>query len=150
MNCNIIELDISESDVKTIEDKFKLSDIVYFTGGNSFFLIDHIKRKRIDEILKNFLLEDKLYIGESGGAIICAKDLSYIEKMDEIPKNYSQKNKLGLGLIDFFVLPHYKCEPFVEVADEISKSFKHLDLYKINNSQAIIVENEEIKIVKVD
>ncbi|UTC64502.1 type I restriction-modification system subunit M [Treponema sp. OMZ 788] len=79
--------------------------------------------------------------GESGGAIICAPELTYIKKMDEVPDNFSQKDYSGLNLIDFYVLPHYLCAPFKKCSQEILASNPDLNICAINNSQAILINN---------
>lgn len=149
MNANIIEVEISTTSTKEIEKAFEKADILYFTGGNTFFLIDWIKKTGVDNLIERHLKAGKLYVGESGGAIICAKELSYIKPMDEVPENYSQKDYSGLGLVDFYVVPHYLCEPFTESSKEIIEKFAELNLAAITNSQAILVQNEKRTILKV-
>ena len=92
-------------------------DVIYFTGGNSFFLMDQLRKTGTDELLKKELEKGKLMIGESAGAIICAPTIQYIEQMDEKPEDYSQEDDAGLDLIDFYVLPHYLTAPFKKVTE---------------------------------
>ncbi|WP_370448823.1 hypothetical protein [Lactobacillus sp. ESL0263] len=48
----------------------------------------------------------------------------------------------------FYTLPHYKEEPFVELDDEVLAVYKDkLNLVPINNSQVIIVNDKDYKIV---
>lgn len=120
---------------------FEAADIIYFTGGNSFFLIDRLRKTGTDKLLKEQLEHGKLFIGESAGAVVCAPDISYIEKMDPIPKDYSQNDYAGLNLIDFYILPHYLTAPFKKVTAEIMQSFPNIELCAINNAQAVIVKD---------
>ncbi|MDO5095676.1 MAG: Type 1 glutamine amidotransferase-like domain-containing protein [Peptostreptococcaceae bacterium] len=76
MNANIIEVEISTTSVKEIEKVFEKADILYFTGGNTFFLIDWLRKTGTDQLIKKHLANGKLYVGESGGAIVCASELS--------------------------------------------------------------------------
>lgn len=149
MGAVITELEISTASGDEIENAFTKADILYFTGGNTFFLVDWIKKTGVDNLIERHLKAGKLYVGESGGAIICAKELSYIKPMDEVPENYSQKDYSGLGLVDFYVVPHYLCEPFTESSKEIIEKFAELNLAAITNSQAILVQNEKRTILKV-
>lgn len=82
-------------------------------------------------------------MGESGGAIVCAKELSYIKPMDEVPEDFSQKDYSGLNLIDFYVVPHYLCPPFEKCSQQILDEYPNLNICALNNSQAILVENGE-------
>lgn len=137
----ITEIDISSEDVSKIKEVFEAADIIYFTGGNSFFLIDQLRKTGTDKLLKEQLEHGKLFIGESAGAVVCAPDISYIEKMDPVPKDYSQNDYAGLNLIDFYILPHYLTAPFKKVTAEIMQSFPNIELCAINNAQAVIVKD---------
>ena len=88
----VTEIDISTETYSTIRSVFEDADIIYFTGGNSFFLMDQLRKTGTDELLKKELANGKLMIGESAGAIICASTIQYIEQMDEKPDDYSQKD----------------------------------------------------------
>ena len=92
----VTEIDISTEAYSTIQSVFEDADVIYFTGGNSFFLIDQLRKTGTDELLKKELAKEKLMIGESAGAIICAPSIQYIEQMDEKPEDYSQEDDAGL------------------------------------------------------
>lgn len=148
MGANLIEIDISKEDFKTIEAVFEETDVIYFTGGNSFFLIDQLRKTGVDKLLKKELKKGKLMIGESAGSVICAPSISYIEIMDEKPEDYSQIDDNGLNLIDFYVLPHYLTSPFKKITATILKKFSDLKICPINNHQAIMVNGKESKIIE--
>lgn len=148
MGANLTEIDISKEDFKTIETVFEETDIIYFTGGNSFFLVDQLRKTGVDKLLKEELKKGKLMIGESAGSVICAPSISYIEIMDEKPEDYSQIDDNGLNLIDFYVLPHYLTSPFKKITATILKKFSDLKICPINNHQAIMVNGKESKIIE--
>lgn len=144
------EIDISSEEYSTIKSVFGEADIIYFTGGNSFFLIDQLRKSGVDELLKKELKNEKLMIGESAGAIICAPTITYIKQMDEKPEDYSQEDDMGLNLVDFYVLPHYLTAPFKKTTEKILTEFSNLNICPINNHQAIIVNDKSSKIICVD
>ena len=78
----VTEIDISTEAYSTIQSVFENADVIYFTGGNSFFLMDQLRKTGADGLLKKELANGKLMIGESAGAIICAPSIQYIEQMD--------------------------------------------------------------------
>ena len=146
----VTEIDISTEAYSTIQSVFEDADVIYFTGGNSFFLIDQLRKTGTDELLKKELAKGKLMIGESAGAIICAPSIQYIEQMDEKPEDYSQEDDAGLDLIDFYVLPHYLTAPFKKVTEKIMTGFSDLNLCPINNRQGIVIDGEGSKVVCKD
>lgn len=145
----LTEVDISSEAFQKIQALFEDADIIYFTGGNSFFLIDQLRKTGADKLLKQYIEKGKLFIGESAGAIVCAPTISYIEKMDPIPEDYSQSDYAGLHLIDFYILPHYLTAPLKKVTEQIMQAFPQLEICAINNSQAVIIEDEKRNIIKV-
>lgn len=147
LGTQITELDISTATYSTTKEVLENSDIIYFTGGNSFFLIDQLRKTGTDKLLKQELAKGKLMIGESAGAIVCAPTITYIEQMDKKPKNYSQEDDAGLNLIDFYVLPHYLTMPYRKASKKITADFSNLNLCPINNHQAVIVDGKDITIV---
>ena len=133
----VTEIDISTEAYSTIQSVFEEADVIYFTGGNSFFLMDQLRKTGTDGLLKKELANGKLMIGESAGAIICAPSIQYIEQMDEKPEDYSQEDDAGLDLIDFYVLPHYLTAPFKKVTEKIMTEFSDLNLCPITTIEAI-------------
>ncbi|UTC43114.1 Type 1 glutamine amidotransferase-like domain-containing protein [Treponema sp. OMZ 857] len=150
LGAELIEIEISTANASDITQVFDTADIIYFTGGNAFFLIDQLRKTGTDTLLKQQLEKGKLFIGESAGAIVCAPELSYIEKMDPIPEDYSQSDYAGLGLINFYVLPHYLTAPFKKVTADIMQSFSNIELCAINNAQALSIKDGVRKLVSVE
>ena len=150
LGASVTEIDISTEAYSTIQAVFEDADVIYFTGGNSFFLMDQLRKTETDELLKRELANGKLMIGESAGAIICAPTIQYIEQMDEKPEDYSQEDNEGLDLIDFYVLPHYLTAPFKKITERIMAEFSDLNICAINNHQAIIVNDEGSKVICKD
>ena len=150
LGASVTEIDISTEAYSTIQAVFEDADVIYFTGGNSFFLMDQLRKTETDELLKKELAKGKLMIGESAGAIICAPTIQYIEQMDEKPEDYSQEDNEGLDLIDFYVLPHYLTAPFKKITERIMAEFSDLNICAINNHQAIIVNDEGSKVICKD
>ena len=150
LGASVTEIDISTEAYSTIQAVFEDADVIYFTGGNSFFLMDQLRKTETDELLKKELANGKLMIGESAGAIICAPTIQYIEQMNEKPEDYSQEDNEGLDLIDFYVLPHYLTAPFKKITERIMAEFSDLNICAINNHQAIIVNDEGSKVICKD
>lgn len=74
----LTEIDISKEEYSTIKSVFEEADIIYFTGGNSFFLIDQLRKSGADELLKREMTNGKLMIGESaGGNYMCFNNHIY-------------------------------------------------------------------------
>ena len=68
-------LDISKTEKQKIENILENTKILYISGGNTFYLLQELKRKKILDIIKDKISNGMLYIGESAGAIITSKNI---------------------------------------------------------------------------
>ena len=80
------ELEISTASYETIKGKLEKNDCIYITGGNTFFLLQELRRTGADKLLVQAVNSGKLYIGESAGAIVAAPDIGYSAIMDKVEK----------------------------------------------------------------
>lgn len=142
------ELDVSNTPYEIVKDKIEKNDYIFVTGGNTFFLLQELRRTKVDQIIVNEVNKGKLYIGESAGAIIVSPSIEYSKAMDNMEKAPMLKDFTGLNLVDFYTVPHdgnWEFKKSVkEIIDEYSETLK---LSVINDNQAILLENHKIKIL---
>ena len=111
-------------------------DIIYVSGGNTFYLLNELRKSRAAQAIKDAVKAGKIYVGESAGAIAAAPDTKYATLMDE--NSAKMSDFTGLNLVDFCVVPHFGCEPFTQATHEIMEKFGNLyDLRPINNAEFI-------------
>jgi dipeptidase E len=120
------------------------------TGGNTFFLLQELKRTGVDKIIIEQINAGKVYIGESAGSIIMAPDIEYVMDMDDSSSAIGLEDYTALGVIPFYPLPHYTNYPFKKTVEKIiSKYESALALKPISNSQVILVRDSDIEIISV-
>ncbi|MEZ7615406.1 Type 1 glutamine amidotransferase-like domain-containing protein [Streptococcus sp. 27098_8_73] len=141
-------LDIASCDRETAQAKIFQSKIIYVSGGNTFYLLQELNKKQLLPLIKEQIRDGLVYIGESAGAIITAKDIDYNKLMDDKTVATELFDTAGLGEVNFYILPHYGEEPFTDSSQKTFEMYKNqLDLMRINNSQAVIVNDKGIKVV---
>ena len=142
-------LDISACDRETAQAKIFQSKLLYISGGNTFYLLQELKKKQLLSLIKEQIADGMVYVGESAGAIITAKDIDYNKLMDDKSVAEELSNTEGLNEVDFYVLPHLGEEPFVESAQDTLDTYSdQLNLLSLNNRQAVLVEGEEVKVLE--
>ena len=100
-------------------------------------------------MIKEQIADGMVYVGESAGAIITAKDIDYNKLMDDKGVAAELNDTEALNEVDFYVLPHLGEEPFVESAQAILDTYSdQLNLLPLNNRQAVLVEGEEVKVLE--
>ncbi len=139
------ELDVATETLEEITMTLKKNDFIYVTGGNTFFLLQELKRTGADKLILEEIAKGKLYIGESAGAVITSPNISYIQSMDSVKKATNLTNYDALNLVDFSILPHYNNVPFKEVTQKIVADYAgNSKLQPINNKEVIFVRDKEV------
>jgi dipeptidase E len=145
----IDELDISTASNDEINSKLRNNDFIYITGGNTFFLLQELKKTGADKIIIDEINKGKLYIGESAGAIVTSANIEYAKRMDDVKKAPNLTEFNGLNLVDFYVIPHYTNFPFEKTVEKIIENYSSkLDLSPISNKDAILVIDNKIDFIQ--
>lgn len=150
MGMIVDELDVSTATKAEIENKLTQNDFIYVTGGNTFFLLQELRKSGADKIMMEQINAGKLYIGESAGAMIAAPNVEFAQGMDSVKKAPDLTGFDGLSLVDFYPVPHHTNAPFKRVVEKIIEAYgSKLPLKPISNQQAICIENGEVNIKNV-
>ncbi|MBC1424153.1 peptidase E [Listeria seeligeri] len=143
----IDELDVSTASFEVIAKKIAQNDVIYVTGGNTFFLLQELKRTGADKLITAAVEAGKLYVGESAGAVITGANIRFIEAMDSINKAPDLTNYDALNLVDFCTVPHFNSVPFKKIAQKIvTANEETLKLVPISNKEAILIQNNEVTV----
>lgn len=144
----IEELEISNASAEMIKEVIRKNDIIYVSGGNTFYLLQELKRSGADQVIISEIEKGKLYIGASAGSVIMSEDIAYIDKMDDRSKAETLSDLKALGVVDFYTLPHYTDQPFKEAADAIYNDHKDkIELIPISNTQVIQVNGGQVEVL---
>lgn len=147
LGLTIDELEISTATKEEIVKKLASNDYIYVTGGNSFFLLQEVKKSGADKIIIDQVNAGKLYIGESAGAMITSPNIEYAGAMDSVKKAPGLKDFDSLGLVDFYPVPHHTNFPFKKAVDKIIAQYSSmLPLKPINNKEAILVDSNGVRV----
>lgn len=131
-------LNIDQESYETIENTLNKNDYIFVSGGNTFYLLQELKRSNVDQLLIKLINRGKLYIGSSAGAMVIGPELDYIKSLDDYSKAPDLIDTKGLGIINISILPHFGEEPFSELTKEIFINFhQKLVLAPMNNKQFI-------------
>ena len=141
--------DISVFSEETVKEKISETKIIFVSGGNTFYLLQELKKKNLIPYLREKIENGLLYIGESAGSVITAPNIEYADIVDDKALATELNDYTGLNLVDFYVVPHFEEEPFVESSRKVVELYKDkLDLKVINNKEVVLVENDEFRIRK--
>jgi len=141
------ELEITQCSKNEIEEVLTNCDCIYVSGGNTFFLMQELRRTSADRYITEQVEKGKLYIGESAGAMILAPNIEYAKDMDDhLVLTPGFTDFRGLGIVSFYPVVHFDSFPFEEAARRVVHKNSHLPLKIITNRQAIAVVGDSVVI----
>ena len=147
MGLLVDELEISTATTLEITSKIQNNDFIYVTGGNTFFLLQELRKTGADKNIETQIMAGKLYIGESAGSMVLAPNIEYIKDMDNPAIASELKSFDALNIIDFYPLPHKDCFPFKKTVEKIILEYQSaLPLVPFSNSQAIMIDGDSVKV----
>jgi len=93
-----------------LENKAFESDIIHLAGGNTFYFLYQLKKKRLINKLKDFYKNGGHIHGVSAGAIILSQtiDMASLPDFDRDENEINLNDWSGLKINDFHFFPHFK------------------------------------------
>lgn len=107
-------------------------DIMYMMGGNTFYLLDIIRRTHFDIDIKKFINSGKIYIGSSAGSEILGNSIDVALGYDD--NNVNMIDFTGLRIVDGLIIPH--CNRKEEFVNKLKNETKE-KLYLLYDGDGI-------------
>lgn len=115
-------------------------DIIYSAGGNTFVILDSIKKKGYDTLIREMIKKGKIYLGVSAGTIFLQKNIEIAGIGKNGDPNYIGLEDLdGLEVIQFEIFPHYERKNEGEI-EEYEKN-KGLEVQRLKDGECIVIDN---------
>ena len=137
---NFVEYDLDE-DVSGIglDDV----DVVYVEGGNTFYLLDRIRKTGFEEKIRELIEDGAVYVGVSAGSILAGPDIGIALPADT--NDVGLTDFSGLGFTDKVICPHYNRKE-----EDIAAKFEGENDYsvvRLNDGQALLVDGDGVGVV---
>ncbi|MDR0733953.1 MAG: Type 1 glutamine amidotransferase-like domain-containing protein [Dysgonamonadaceae bacterium] len=153
---DVLEITDPSLDQDEIKKRLTKADFIYVGGGNTFFLLQELKRNGTDKLIIEQIKNGKLYIGCSAGSIIAAKNIEYVSIMDPIePAPELNGDYSAFGVVDFYIVPHLITNSWVPSSYEesatktIEKYFSTLKLIPVTDNQVVTVKNGKVETLTI-
>ncbi len=144
---SVVIADLKE-DPTELKKKIESVDVIDVLGGDINYLLDWAKKSKLDTYLGDVLNKGVVYVGTSAGSGLINPDigLTWWEpdwKLDHI----------GLGLVDFIVVPHQNENDKQKNIEQLTKRREHLQtiinfpwrIYLVQDGQAIKVIDDTVE-----
>ena len=129
---------------ESISERVAEAGMLWVVGGNTFLLRKAMRKSGLDQWLQGRIDDEHfIYAGYSAGACVLSRSLKGIHLADE-PEAQSVGYESpviweGLGVIDYYVVPHYQCNHF-----ESEKMEAVVDYYRKNDLPYRAISDGEV------
>lgn len=146
MGFTVIDYDIKGKNIKTLKEDLSNFHIIFVAGGNSFYLLNEMKKSGFHILIKELLDKGIVYVGSSAGSAVMGPDLNYLIKIDRPEQVPELLDYAALGLVNERIIPHYGREKYRAIHDELNKTWEN-KILPLSDEQALRVNGDNIEVV---
>lgn len=126
-------------DAEIEKQKILSSNILVITGGNTFKLLNHLRKSGLEETVKEFWQKGGVVLsGFSAGAIVLSPSIETAKTGAGDADELGISDLTGLGIVNFEIWPHY--EPIQETEVAEYKTKKQTELKTIGNEEVVVID----------
>lgn len=134
----VLPIDLGRHDPRSLGRVLDKLDMIYVNSGNTFDLLDWVRRSGLDRLLQNRDYEHIIYCGSSAGSLVAGPNIELAGWNPYRDRNQTQlKNLRGIGIVSFAIAPH--CTP--PHTDRVVTQYQSANypIVAITDKQAVIV-----------
>lgn len=117
-------------------------DMLWLSGGNTFYLLDQVRKTGFDEWLKENI-ESKVYVGGSASTILVTPTIKIADGVDD--NTVGLEDLSGLSLVDFEINVHCNAA-MIEATKEYAEAAGHA-VYALDDLSAIKVVDGDVEVI---
>jgi len=132
----------NKDEVRSMLEK---TDFVFVSGGNTFFLLQEMRKSGFADLIKSYVEKGLIYGGSSAGSVVAGPDISLVQGLDDPSLAPELKDYKGLALTDVVVFPHCGSEHFQNRYEKVMKSGykKGLKIVLLTDDQYLLVNDNK-------
>jgi len=147
MGFNVEEIDIEGKKESEVMKLLEFKDIIFVEGGNTFYLLNAMRKCNFEKIIRKLLKKGKVYIGASAGSIVAGRTIKTANWKDGDKNIVNLKSLKGLNLVPFDIFVHYQPEHAEIIKKNMPFKWQRRKLKIITDDQAILVQGREVALI---
>lgn len=142
------EFDLNGKTPAEVAEKLGQASAIYVCGGNTFVLLEHMRKSGFADQIAKRIEEGLVYIGSSAGVVAATPDIMYAAALDD-PSKADLKSFEGLNLLPYAVIPHMDHVDYGGACKSLYDRMveKGYRVQPLNDDQVIHVKGDQITIV---
>jgi dipeptidase E len=146
----VTRIDLAGLAPDTLEEAFRNCGAIWAGGGNTFYLLQEVRRSGFDDLLIRKIREGIPYVGTSAGSIILAPDIGSVRFADDPEQAPDLTSFDGLNLFPLVAFAHFDNPDFKDAYRSILVYAldNDVDFVTLKEKQMIVVDGDLWKIVE--
>jgi len=142
---DVFDFDLKEKNEEEVNTALLKADIIFVAGGNTFYLLDKVRKSGFDKVCKKLVNEGKIYIGSSAGSYLACPTIEAASWKNADKNIVNLTDLTALNLVNFLIIAHFE-EKYRQVVIDGAKTTS-LPIVAINDNQMIVVEADKVNLV---
>ncbi|MFA6461693.1 MAG: Type 1 glutamine amidotransferase-like domain-containing protein [Candidatus Woesearchaeota archaeon] len=142
---NITNVDIREQSSQSLSVILDNVDILIIDGGNTFYLLDWIKKNQLDKVIVDHVKKGLIYVGISAGSYIACPTIEMAAWGYQDRNRCGLKDLTSLNLVPFLITAHYAGE-YKKIIETSAKNTTY-PVVAITDSQALLIVDGKVKLI---
>lgn len=140
----VTDFTLTGKNQEQVKEMLDNTDFVFVSGGNTFFLLQEMRKSGFTDLIKSYIDRGLIYGGSSAGSIVAGPDISLVQGLDDPSLAPELTDHKGLGLVDVVVFPHWGSEHFQNRYEKVMKSGykKGLKIVLLTDDQYLLVKDD--------
>lgn len=141
--------DISAVSEDVWRPQIEEADVLFFEGGNTYHLMRWLNKSGLTKMLPEFL-KTKVYVGVSAGSMVTCADLNLRLSTLIYGDEVETESMAGLGLVDFYFLPHLNSPHFpARMEENLRNAIKEISrkTYALDDGMALKMVDGRVELV---
>lgn len=139
------EFDIEGKTIEEMFNFFKDKNVIHVEGGNTFYLLKAIRETGFDQVLRELLDEERVYIGTSAGAYVMCPTIEVADWNTDGKDRFGLTDFTALNYVPFVLKVHYRDDQAEKVRVHLTSLAYPLRI--LRDGQGILVENGQFTFV---
>lgn len=147
MGFKVTDVDLNGESENTLSKKLDDFDMVFVTGGNTFYLLEQVRDSGFDKAIKGFLDKGGIYVGASAGSLVAGLNIEPAGWQHPERNTANLKDLTGMKLVPFVISAHLD-DSSIDLIRRCSSKVSY-PLIALTDKQAILVDGDKQRIVGV-
>lgn len=144
---SLFDVDLKKQTKESLTEELSKADVIFVNGGNTYYLLDQMRKSGFTEIIENLLDQGKIYVGVSAGSYVASPTIEAAGWKHADRNVVNMTDLSAINLVPFIITAHFE-EKLKPIIEQSAKKASYPTVV-LTDQQAVRVEDDKYEIVGV-